>query len=78
MQVFALAAAALEEHAVWAEGAGLGLMEQLILWAGFLGAWLLVAGPLQQARVAYTALQAAREVRVAETRTELKGAGEPQ
>jgi hypothetical protein len=26
-------------------------MEQLILWAGFLGAWLLVAGPLHQARI---------------------------
>ena len=51
MQVFVLAAAALEEHAEGAEGAGLGLMEQLILWAGFLGAWLLVAGPLHQARV---------------------------
>jgi len=43
----ALAAYA-EEHA---EEPGLGLMEQLILWAGFLGAWLLVAGPLHQARV---------------------------
>jgi hypothetical protein len=32
-------------------GADLGVMEQLILWAGFLGAWLLVAGPLHQARV---------------------------
>jgi hypothetical protein len=26
-------------------------MEQLIIWAGFLGAWLLVAGALHQARV---------------------------
>ncbi|QIG42129.1 hypothetical protein G5V58_04510 [Nocardioides anomalus] len=26
-------------------------LEQLVLWAGFLGAWLLVAGPLHQARV---------------------------
>ena len=34
-----------------AEEPGLGLMEQLILWAGFLGAWLLVAGALHQARV---------------------------
>jgi hypothetical protein len=33
------------------EATGLGLMEQLILWAGFFGAWLLVAGPLHQARV---------------------------
>jgi hypothetical protein len=51
VQVFVLAAAALEEHAEGVERAGLGLMEQLILWAGFLGAWLLVAGPLHQARV---------------------------
>ncbi len=29
----------------------LGLLHQLALWAGFLGAWLLVAGPLHQARV---------------------------
>jgi hypothetical protein len=27
------------------------LVEQLVLWAGFLGAWLLVVGPLHQARV---------------------------
>ena len=30
---------------------GPGLLGYLILWAGFAGAWLLVAGPLHQARV---------------------------
>jgi hypothetical protein len=34
-----------------AAGAGMGFIDHLGLWAGFLGAWLLVAGPLHQARV---------------------------
>ena len=48
MQPLILAAYALEEQV---EGAGLDTMGSLILWAGFFGAWLLVAGPLHQARV---------------------------